>query len=179
MNSRVEILAPAGSMESMMAAVQAGADAIYMGGSRFGARAYADNPEEDRFLEAIDYVHLHGCRLYMTVNTLVKEEELDQLYDFLKPYYERGLDAVIVQDLGVWKFIREHFPDLPIHASTQMTVTGWRSAQSLKEMGATPRGNSERVISSGNRRDPRPCGCGNRELCAWRIVLLLLRAVSA
>ena len=120
-----------------MAAVQAGADAIYMGGSRFGARAYADNPEEDRFLEAIDYVHLHGCRLYMTVNTLVKEEELDQLYDFLKPYYERGLDAVIVQDLGVWKFIREHFPDLPIHASTQMTVTGWRSAQSLKEMGAT------------------------------------------
>ena len=124
-------------MESMMAAVQAGADAIYMGGSRFGARAYADNPEEDRFLEAIDYVHLHGCRLYMTVNTLVKEEELDQLYDFLKPYYERGLDAVIVQDLGVWKFIREHFPDLPIHASTQMTVTGWRSAQSLKEMGAT------------------------------------------
>lgn len=137
MNSRVEILAPAGSMESMMAAVQAGADAIYMGGSRFGARAYADNPEEDRFLEAIDYVHLHGCRLYMTVNTLVKEEELDQLYDFLKPYYERGLDAVIVQDLGVWKFIREHFPDLPIHASTQMTVTGWRSAQSLKKMGAT------------------------------------------
>ncbi len=137
MNSRVEILAPAGSMESMMAAVHAGADAIYMGGSRFGARAYADNPEEDRFLEAIDYAHLHGCRLYMTVNTLVKEEELDQLYDFLKPYYERGLDAVIVQDLGVWRFIREHFPDLPIHASTQMTVTGWRSAKILKEMGAT------------------------------------------
>lgn len=137
MNSRVEILAPAGSIESMMAAVHAGADAIYMGGSRFGARAYADNPEEDRFLEAIDYAHLHGCRLYMTVNTLVKEEELDQLYDFLKPYYERGLDAVIVQDLGVWKFIREHFPDLPIHASTQMTVTGWRSAKILKEMGAT------------------------------------------
>lgn len=90
MNSRVEILAPAGSMESMMAAVNAGADAVYMGGSRFGARAYADNPKEDRFLEAIDYAHLHGCRLYMTVNTLVKEEELSQLYDFLKPYYERG-----------------------------------------------------------------------------------------
>lgn len=137
LKSRVEILAPAGSMESMMAAVHAGADAIYMGGSRFGARAYADNPEEDRFLEAIDYAHLHGCRLYMTVNTLVKEEELGQLYDFLKPYYERGLDAVIVQDLGVWKFIREHFPDLPIHASTQMTVTGWRSAKMLKELGAT------------------------------------------
>ncbi len=137
MNSRVEILAPAGSMESMMAAVNAGADAVYMGGSRFGARAYADNPEEDRFLEAIDYAHLHGCRLYMTVNTLVKEEELSQLYDFLNPYYERGLDAVIVQDLGVWKFIREQFPDLPIHASTQMTVTGLRSAKLLKEFGAS------------------------------------------
>lgn len=137
MNSRVEILAPAGSMESMMAAVNAGADAVYMGGSRFGARAYADNPKEDRFLEAIDYAHLHGCRLYMTVNTLVKEEELSQLYDFLKPYYERGLDAVIVQDLGVWRFIREQFPDLPIHASTQMTVTGLRSAELLKELGAS------------------------------------------
>lgn len=136
MDSRVEILAPAGSMESMMAAVNAGADAVYMGGSRFGARAYADNPEEDRFLEAIDYAHLHGCRLYMTVNTLVKEAELDTLYDFLKPYYERGLDAVIVQDMGVFAYIRKHFPDLHIHASTQMTVSGYRSAKILKELGA-------------------------------------------
>jgi len=133
----VEILAPAGSMESMIAAINAGADAVYMGGSRFGARAYADNPEEDRFLEAIDYAHLHGCRLYMTVNTLVKESELDQLYDFLKPYYERGLDAVIVQDMGVCALIRKQFPDLPIHASTQMTVTGYRSAKLLKEMGVS------------------------------------------
>lgn len=136
MGAIVEILAPAGSMESMKAAIHAGADAVYMGGSRFGARAYAENPEEDRFLEAIDYAHLHGCRLYMTVNTLVKEAELDQLYDFLKPCYERGLDAVIVQDMGVFAFIREHFPDLHIHASTQMTVTGYRSAKLLKELGA-------------------------------------------
>ncbi|MCD8083172.1 MAG: U32 family peptidase [Clostridiales bacterium] len=124
-------------MESMMAAVNAGADAVYMGGSRFGARAYADNPEEDRFLEAIDYAHLHGCRLYMTVNTLVKESELGQLCDFLLPYYERGLDAVIVQDMGVFSLIRRAFPDLPVHASTQMTVTNWRSAAYLKECGAT------------------------------------------
>lgn len=136
MRPRVEILAPAGSIESMIAAVNAGADAVYMGGSRFGARAYAENPEEERFLEAIDYVHLHGCRLYMTVNTLVKEAELKQLYDYLKPYYERGLDAVIVQDIGVFSYIRKYFPDLPIHASTQMTVTGFRSAEWLKEMGA-------------------------------------------
>ncbi len=137
MRAQVEILAPAGSFESMIAAVNAGADAVYMGGSRFGARAYADNPEEDRFLEAIDYAHLHGCRLYMTVNTLVKERELEELEGFLRPYYERGLDAVIVQDLGVFDFIRTHFPDLPVHASTQMTVTGWRSAKQLKEMGAS------------------------------------------
>ncbi len=137
MKPRVEILAPAGSFESMIAAVNAGADAVYMGGSRFGARAYADNPEQDRFLEAIDYVHLHGCRLYMTVNTLFKESELEELYDYLKPYYERGLDAVIVQDMGAFAYIRTHFPDLPVHASTQMTVTGWRSAGILKDMGAS------------------------------------------
>lgn len=137
MRSRVEILAPAGSMESMIAAINAGADAVYMGGSRFGARAYADNPEEDHFLQAIDYAHLHGCRLYMTVNTLVKESELEQLAVFLKPYYERGLDAAIVQDPGVFALIRERFPGLPIHASTQMTVTGSRFARQLKDLGAS------------------------------------------
>lgn len=140
--AQVEILAPAGSMESMIAAINAGADAVYMGGSRFGARAYADNPEEDDFLKAIDYAHLHGCKLYMTVNTLVKESELEDLYAFLQPYYERGLDAVIVQDMGVFAFIREQFPNLPIHASTQMTVTSYRSAQMLKELGA------ERVVTA-------------------------------
>lgn len=136
MRRQIEVLAPAGSMESMIAAVNAGADAVYMGGSRFGARAYADNPEEDRFLEAIDFAHLHGCRLYMTVNTLVKEGEMNELFGFLNPYYERGLDAAIVQDLGVFAFLRKKFPALPIHASTQMTVTGYRGAKLLKEMGA-------------------------------------------
>lgn len=137
MKPDVEILAPAGSWESMAAAINAGADAVYMGGSRFGARAYADNPQEDRFLEAIDYAHLHGCRLYMTVNTLVKEKELEEVGTFLAPYYEQGLDAVIVQDLGVFAYIRRRFPDLPIHASTQMTVTGYHGARLLKDMGAT------------------------------------------
>lgn len=136
MNPKVEILAPAGSYQSMIAALNAGADAIYMGGGRFGARAYAENPEEARYLEAIDEVHLRGRRLYMTVNTLVKETELEQLYEYLNPYYERGLDAVIVQDLGVFAYIREHFPDLSVHASTQMTITGRHGARILKEMGA-------------------------------------------
>ena len=97
---QVEILAPAGSFDSMKAAVAAGADAVYMGGSRFGARAYADNPDEKGLLEAIDYVHLHGRRLYMTVNTLFKEDELEELENYMRPYCDRGLDGVIVQDLG-------------------------------------------------------------------------------
>lgn len=131
----VEVLAPAGSFESMKAAVAAGADAVYMGGSRFGARAYADNPDQDRMLEAIDYVHLHGVSLYMTVNTLVKEKELEELFDYLNPYYRQGLDGVIVQDMGVLSYIKKHFPGFPIHASTQMTITGVYGARMLKELG--------------------------------------------
>ena len=94
----------------MKAAVAAGADAVYMGGTRFGARAYADNPDEKGLLEAIDYVHLHGRRLYMTVNTLFKEDELDELENYMRPYCDRGLDGVIVQDLGALAFMRRHFP---------------------------------------------------------------------
>lgn len=133
----VEVLAPAGSYESMTAAVSAGADAVYIGGARFGARAYADNLDQEQLLRAIDYVHLHGCRLYLTVNTLFKEHELEELYDYLKPFYEQGLDSVIVQDLGAVSYIREHFPHLPIHASTQMTITGPYGAKLLKDMGAS------------------------------------------
>ena len=93
---RLEVLAPAGSVESMKAAIAAGADAVYMGGSRFGARAYANNPDEDGMLRAIDYIHLHGRRLYMTVNTLFREEEMEELYAYLLPYYREGLDAVLL-----------------------------------------------------------------------------------
>ena len=136
MKKKVEILAPAGSFDSMKAAVAAGADAVYMGGSRFGARAYAENPDETGMLEALNYVHMHGRQLYMTVNTLVKEDEMDDLYDYLLPYYQAGLDAVIVQDMGVFSYIREHFPDLPVHASTQMTITGPEGAALMTRMGA-------------------------------------------
>ena len=90
-NRTVEILAPAGSYESMVAAVNAGADAVYIGGSRFGARAYANNLDEETMVKAIDFMHIHGCRIYMTVNTLVKEKEMWDLYSYLKPYYEAGL----------------------------------------------------------------------------------------
>jgi len=119
-----EILAPAGSMEALRAAYSAGADAVYMGGSAFGARAYADNPEKEEMIEAIRYAHLRGKRLYLTVNTLVKEQEFKALYEFLAPYYSAGLDAAIVQDVGVLRFLSREFPGLALHASTQMTLTG-------------------------------------------------------
>ena len=139
----VELLAPGGSMEGIYAAVHAGADAIYAGGKAFGARAYAQNPEQDDLFAAIDYCHLHGVRLYLTVNTLLKERELESaLYDYMAPVCEHGVDAVLVQDFGVFQFLRQHFPDLPLHASTQMTVTGADGVRLLEEMGA------ERVVLS-------------------------------
>jgi len=133
----IELLAPAGSMECMEAAIRAGADAVYMGGPKFGARAYAENPEGDGLVQAIDFVHLHGKKLYMTVNTLLKPEELDGLCDYLMPFYQAGLDGVIVQDMGVVRRIREAFPDLPVHASTQMTVMDPDGAAALQDLGLT------------------------------------------
>ncbi len=132
-----EILAPCGSFDIMKAAINAGADACYFGGFRFGARAYATNFDLEKSLQAIDYAHIHGASLYLTVNTLFKNNEIDELYDYLLPYYEAGLDAVIVQDFGVFKFIKEHFPDIHIHCSTQMNITSKYAAQSMKELGAS------------------------------------------
>lgn len=133
-----ELLAPAGSMESLYAAINAGADAIYLGGEKFGARAYADNPDSEALLRAMDYVHIHGKKMYLTVNTLLKDSEIEnQLYDYLLPLYKHGLDAVIVQDLGVFEYIKSNFKDLDIHASTQMAVMGIESAKLLKSMGAS------------------------------------------
>ena len=132
-----ELLAPGGSCEALKAAINAGADAVYMGGIRFGARAYAQNPEENDLLYAMDYCHLRERKLYLTVNTLLKERELErELYDYLLPLYEHGLDAVLVQDLGVFQFIRRNFPEIPLHASTQMTIAGVDGVKLLKEMGA-------------------------------------------
>ena len=143
MNKKVEILSPAGSYESLKAAIAAGADAVYIGGTRFGARAYANNLTEEELLEAIDYVHLHGRKIYLTINTLLKEHELsNELYDYLLPYYKQGIDAVIVQDIGVLSFIKEQFPELPIHASTQMTITNVLGAQFLQSLGV------ERVVTA-------------------------------
>ena len=133
----IELLAPAGSMETFRAVINAGADAVYLGGGRFGARAYADNFTEEELLSAIDYAHIHGRKVYLTVNTLFKERELtEDLYSYLLPYYKQGLDAVIIQDMGAFQMVREAFPGLSIHTSTQMTVTNRYGAAMMKEMGA-------------------------------------------
>ena len=132
----IEVLAPAGSMECLRAAVLNGADAVYLGGEMFGARAYAGNFNQEELCEAIDYAHMFGKKIFLTINTLMKEKEKDQLIDFLIPYYEQGLDAAIIQDPGVIRMVREYFPDLEIHASTQMTVTGVYGARMVKKMGA-------------------------------------------
>ncbi len=133
-----ELLAPAGSFEALEAALAAGADAVYLGGSRFGARAYADNLNTEELLKAIDLVHRQDKKLFMTVNTLLKEKELNEdLYQFLLPYYREGLDGVIVQDLGVVRALHSWFPELPVHGSTQMVITGPASAELMKQEGLT------------------------------------------
>lgn len=138
MKKEIELLAPAGSYETFEAVIRAGADAVYLGGSQFGARAYANNFTEEELLRAIDYAHIHGRQVYLTVNTLFKENELEQgLYDYLVPYYEQGLDAVILQDMGALSLIRREFPGMDIHTSTQMTVAGCDGAAYMKELGAS------------------------------------------
>lgn len=136
-NKDFELLAPAGNLEIFKGVIESGADAVYVGGSMFGARAYANNFTEDELLEAIDFAHLRGVKVYLTVNTLIKNSGFSKLYDYLLPYYKRGLDAVIVQDIGVVKAIHEYFPSLEIHTSTQMTVTGADGVRFLSQFGVT------------------------------------------
>jgi len=136
MTKKAELLAPAGNYNAFLGALNAGADAVYLGGDRFGARAYADNFDKEQIIRALHVAHFYGKKIYLTVNTLLKERELAELSSYLAPFYETGLDGVIVQDFGVFCHIREQFPGLPLHVSTQMTVTGAQGAAFLKEQGA-------------------------------------------
>lgn len=133
----IELLAPAGNTEAFYGAIHAGADAVYLGGNRFGARAYAENFTEQELISCIRYAHIFGRKVYLTVNTLIKESEFKDLYLYLKPFYEAGLDAVIVQDIGVFHYIKKQFPEMELHVSTQMTITGEYGAVLLKEWGAS------------------------------------------
>ncbi len=133
---RVELLAPAGNYEGFLGAVHAGADAVYLGGMKFGARAYADNFSEEEICRAIRYAHIYGRKVYLTLNTLVKEKEFHEIYDYLAPLYDAGLDGVIIQDMGVFLWVGRWFPGLARHVSTQAAITGTWGARLLKKFGA-------------------------------------------
>lgn len=134
---KTELLAPAGDMSCLRAAISAGADAVYLGGQRFGARAFAGNFSDTELLEALKLAHFFDRKIYLTVNTLTKDEELEQLLPWLGPFYEAGLDGLIIQDLGVLERCRRAFPGMLLHASTQMTVTEASAAQFLKRLGVS------------------------------------------
>ena len=135
MDKQVELLSPAGSWDALVAAVQNGADAIYMGGTKFNARRMADNFDNDKLKEAIDYAHLYGVKIYITINILIKEKELDDLRSFLPLLEEYSVDGVIIQDLGAIRIIAQEYPKLSLHASTQMTVHQLEGVQVLENMG--------------------------------------------
>lgn len=137
MLNRPEILAPAGSMDALKAAVSAGADACYAGGDMFSARAFAGNFDTTELLEAIDYCHIHNVKLYMAVNTLLKNSEMKKLIPYLEPFYREGVDGIIVQDVGVIRSLSQAYPDLPLHGSTQMSVCSTYGAEFLKNLGLT------------------------------------------
>lgn len=133
---KLELLSPAGSLEICKGVIDAGADAVYLGGNLFGARAYAKNFDQEQLFEALDYAHLHGKKIFLTVNTLVKNAEMEKyLYDYMEPLYRHGLDAAIVQDLGVTSFLHNHFPELPLHGSTQMSGTSAYGAREMQQLG--------------------------------------------
>ena len=133
----IELLAPAGSVDTMRACLKAGADAVYMGLNKFGARAYAANADTVSYSDALDEAHIAGKKLYCTVNTLLRDPELDELDALVRPLYEHGLDGVIVQDIGVLSRLHQLFPDLPLHLSTQAAVTGPGAVNFLKQFGVT------------------------------------------
>ena len=138
-----ELLAPAGSLEICKAVMNVGADAVYLGGDKFGARAFAKNFSQDDLKEALDFAHMRGKKIFLTVNTLLKNKEIGtELFSYLQPLYEYGLDAAIVQDYGVFQFIRRNFPELPLHASTQMSVSNVAGAKFLMKHGA------ERIVTA-------------------------------
>ena len=132
---RVEVLAPAGSMESLYAAINKGADAVYLGGNKFSARAYASNFDNDNMIKAIDYAHSYDVKVYVTLNTILKENEIDEAVKYVGFLYEIGVDALIIQDVGLLKRIREDFKDFELHASTQLTVHNGEAALYFKDKG--------------------------------------------
>ena len=130
-----ELLAPAGNAEALRAAIQNGADAVYLGGKNFGARAFSDNFSEDELREALDYVHSYGAKLYVTLNTILSPGEFEKALEFAGFCNKEGVDAVLVQDFGLATEIHRRYPDLPLHSSTQMHIHNKEGLEFLKEQG--------------------------------------------
>lgn len=137
MKNKTELLAPVGSMDSLYAAVQNGANAIYLGGKLFNARQYASNFDFEELKEAVKYAHLRDVKVYVTVNILIDNGEIEEALDYIKYLYEIDIDGIIIQDIGLASLIRECLPDLELHGSTQMTVNNLQGAEFLYNMGFT------------------------------------------
>ena len=132
---KIELLAPAGSSECAKVAVDSGADAIYMGGAKYGAREFAKSTIEDNLLDTIRYVKNRGVKFYLTVNTLFKQKELKEIFLFLDPFVDAGVDAFIVQDLGVAMMLKERYKNVELHASTQMNITSSKGIKLVEGLG--------------------------------------------
>lgn len=130
-----ELLAPAGNMESLHAAVLAGADAVYLGGYTFGARSYAGNFSEEEIIEAVNYCHLRKVKVYVTVNTLIHEDRFDMCIAYVDFLHKNHVDAIIVQDLGLMDYVRKVYPNLEVHASTQMHIHNVEGVKFVEELG--------------------------------------------
>ena len=133
--NKIELLAPAGSMESLIAAINNGADAIYLGGSKFSARAYASNFDNETMMKAVDYAHSYNVKVYVTMNTLLKQNELKEALKYVGYLYEIGVDALIIQDTGLINLCKDVYPEFELHASTQMTVHNGEGALYFTEKG--------------------------------------------
>ena len=130
-----ELLAPVGNIEGLYAAINSGANAVYLGGNKFSARAYASNFDNEEMKKAVDYCHSYNVKIYVALNTLIKEKEIKEALKYVGYLYEIGVDALIIQDLGLFKKIVEEYPDFEMHASTQMTVHNGEGAKYYKHKG--------------------------------------------
>ena len=132
---KVELLAPAGNMDSLKAAVMAGCDAVYLGGFLFGARAFAGNFTNEEIVDAINYAHLYGVKVYVTINTIIYDSEVERFLDYVRFLHKNNVDAVIIQDIGMFDLLRKKFPNLELHASTQMNIHNYDGALLAKKLG--------------------------------------------
>ena len=166
-DNQMEVLSPAGDLSILKTVVDAGANAVYFGGDLFGARAYANNFTMQEAGEGISYAHSRGSKAYLTVNTLLKNLEIEKkLYDYLKSYYEMGLDAVLVQDFGVMELVHDCFPDMELHISTQANITSAYGSLLLKNVGA------KRIVCARELSLPEIAS-----ICPWSPVCMLFRSV--